>query len=113
VTPDQLKALVPGDTLSHGGVFEVLSNDGEGILEVVPVSLLGSFKLDYSALGKANKIRSAPTTAGGVPSVDGIRITNADNSAFYVDITVDATNNILAQRPDGKTQPLTIANQWK
>jgi hypothetical protein len=112
MTPDQLKALIPGDTISHDGVFEVIANDTVG--NVVHVVMLNprATKLDYSALTDANKIRSGPTDggSGGNVSVDGLRITNPNNAALFVDLSVDANNDLIATNPTGKTYNITAAH---
>src|SRR4029077_8054726 len=112
MTIDQLKALAPGDSISYDGVFEVIGNDiVAGKVHVVMLNPHATV-LEYGALANANKIRSGPNDggSGGIVSVDGLRITNSNNAAFFVDLTVDSNSDLVATNPAGLTYNITAGH---
>ncbi len=109
MTVDQLKALIPGDTISHDGIFEVIGNDTiDGKVHAVMINPRATI-FEYSMLADANKIRSGPIdgSSGGIVSVDGLRITNSNNVAFFIDLTVDSNSDLIATNPTGLTYNIT------
>lgn len=112
MTIDQLKALIPGDTIAYDGIFEVIGNDTiVGKVHAVMLNPRATI-LEYGALDNANKIRSGPTDggSGGIVSVDGLRITNPNNAAFFVDLSVDGNSDLVATNPAGLAYNITAGH---
>jgi hypothetical protein len=108
MTLDELKALVPGDTIDYGDVYEVIDNDVENErLQVVQLSARTASKLDYDWLGDSDKIRSGPTSDPGPPGVDEVKIANSANSAIFVSLSVDLNSDLIAANAAGLTQNIT------
>ena len=108
MTLDEAKALVPGDTIGYGDVYEVIDNDVENErLQVVQLSARAASQLDYDWLADSNKIRSGPASDPAPRGVDGVKIANSANSAIFVTLSVDVNSDLIAANAAGLTQNIT------